>query len=392
MDDNVTTFKMKRSAAWNARQDFKSLVEIKPLPIESCWEILQRFFVDSDIVESWTHALNRLFEDGNLYLSEQQRMDFLSDATIQFSKKATFELDPVSRLLVMGSGSEPETTNWFMRFPDCLVSNFKIQGTFGCIEGLPRSGKTSLGCNFIKILGEVFHQKIITNIAIDSCPEYITQVGKLSDLVIQMVEKGKFTAILDETAIYIPKKRALSGENIDFEALARFIGKWRGNLIVISHSFERDIPSILQEWTTERYKKIDLDKVKVDLSKHGGFINMHKMITGVPDTDLKFITEDTTALKFDVSISKMLNEIQDVENYKQKPKRIIEWIKDELEHKDDKKTRQGVDIDDILNRINNYMDEGLNLNQSIKNVSNEFNLSYNTIQQYYYRHRHTYNK
>jgi len=392
MDGDVTQFKMKRSAAWNARQDFKSLTEVTPMPMTACWEILQRFFVDSDIVESWTKALNKLFEKGETHLSEKQRMDFLSDSTIQFSKKATFELDPVSRLLVMGSGSEPETTSWFMRFPDCLVSNFKIPGTFGIIEGLPRTGKTSVAISFMKIIGEVLHQDVITNIVVEDPPEYYIRVKTLSELITKMVGKGKFTAILDETATYIPKKRALSGENLDFEALARFIGKWKGNLIVVTHSFVRDVPSLLQEWTTEKYKKIELNKMSVNLTKQNGFIHMNRLISGIPDSDFKFITEDTTALDFDISVSKMLKEIQNIEDYRNKPARIIEWIKDELNPHKKERSRIGIDIDDLLNNILSYQNKGFSKIQAIKKTADKMKINFRTAQTYYYTYKDNINK
>jgi len=380
---------MKRSAAWNARQDFKTLTNSTPLPIPMCWEIMQRFFVDSDIVESWTVVLNKLFEKGENNLTEKQRMDFMSDSTIQFTKKATFELDPVSRLLIMGSGSEPETTSWFMRFPDCLVSNFKIPGTFGIIEGLPRTGKTSLATSFMKIIGEVFHQKIITNIVVEDIPDYYYRVKTLSQLIKEMVTKERFTAILDETATYIPKKRALSGENVDFEALIRFVGKWKGNLIVVTHSFERDVPSLLQEWTTEKYKKIDLKKVTVSLSKQGGHINMNRIISDVPDSEYKFVTEDTTALDFDVSVSKMLKEIQNIEDYKRKPERIVEWIEEELAGQE-KKKKGSTNIESLIHRIKELIDKGMTNNKAIIAASEEFGLKFNTASAYWYKLKDVY--
>ena len=382
----VTQFKMKRSAAWSARQDFNLLQELNPLPIMSCFDLLQRFFVDSDVIQSWALALNKLIEKGEDYLSDQQRRDFISDATIQFAKKATFELDPVSRLLIMGSGSRPEGMSWFMRFPDCLVSNFKAPGTFGVIDGLPRTGKTSLGCSFAKLLGEIFHFRIITNIVIKNPPDYYIIVGTLGQMVKEMVRPGKFVAILDETATYIPKKRALAKELMDFEALARFIGKWKGGLIVITHSFERDVPSLLQEWTTEKYKKIELSMVRCDLEKHNGFVTLHKTIKDVPDTDFDFVTEDTVALKFDINISQMLNDIQDIE-YNKKPDEIVRWIDDSIAYNKRKTGRTGgqfIDKEKAIARIDELKELGFSGAHGIAKTAKELGCSPNTLTKYYY--------
>lgn len=388
-DQNITQFKMKRSAAWNARQDFNAASNMNPLPIPTCFDLLQRFFVDSDVIQSWALALNKMLENGEDYLTDAQRRDFLADSTVQFSKKATFELDPISRLLIMGSGGKSEGISWFMRFPDCLVSNFKIPGTFGVIDGLPRTGKTSVACCFARILGEVFHMKIITNIVIKDPPDYYVIVSSLSAMIKEMVAPGKFVAILDETATYIPKKRALANELMDFEALARFIGKWRGGLIVITHSFERDVPSLLQEWTTEKYKKIELELMRVDLDKQGGHITLHKTIKHVPDTSFKFITEDTVALNFDIKVSKMLQEIQDIE-YGKKPERIIQWLNDALAEKS--RLRQGKirplqNKIDMATRIDKLKEEGHTLSQAVNKVAVENDLKYNTALTYYYEER-----
>lgn len=388
MDEELTSFKMKRSAAWQAREDFKALTLQSPLPLSECWEILQRFFIDSDVVESWTLMLNKLADRGEDFLTEKQRNDFLSDSTIQFTKKATYELDPVSRLLIMGSGSAPDSINWCMRFPDCLFSNFKAVGTFGCIDGLPRTGKTSLASSGIKILGEVFHQKIVTNIAFKEQPEYVIYTPTLSKLILSMVEKRdeKFTAILDETATYIYKKKALSVENTDFESLARFIGKWGGNLIVISHSFERDIPSLLQIWTTERFHKVSLDTCDVDLSKQNGFIKLHKRITGIPDAELLYVTEDTTALNFDISVAKLLQEVQ-VEDYRKKPQAITDWITRELENKSKPRhTNKREQILSLVEQIQDMVEDGSSILKAIKVVSKECGLQPGTLQGYYYKY------
>ena len=389
MDDEQSMFRMKKSAAWQARDDFKALTLQSPLPLSECWEILQRFFIDSDIVESWTLMLNKLADRGEDFLNDRQRNDFLSDATIQFTKKATYELDPISRLLIMGSGSAPDTINWNMRFPDCLFSNFKISGTFGCIDGLPRTGKTSLASSAIKILGEVFHQKVITNIAFKELPEYVLYVPTLSSMILNMVEKRdeKFTAILDETAVYIYKKKALSVENTDFESLARFIGKWKGNLIVISHSFERDIPSLLQIWTTERYHKVSLDTVDVNLDKQGGLIKLHKRISGVPDAELLYVTEDTTALNFDISVARLLQEVQ-VDDYRKKPEAIIDWIHAELERKKNPRPNKHEQTKELMEEIQELIDEdGYKVITAIKEVADRSGMAVGTLQQYYYRLR-----
>jgi hypothetical protein len=208
-------------------------------------------------------------------------------------------------------------------------------------------------------------------------------------MILNMVEKRdeKFTAILDETAVYIYKKKALSVENTDFESLARFIGKWKGNLIVISHSFERDIPSLLQIWTTERYHKVSLDTVDVNLDKQGGLIKLHKRISGVPDAELLYVTEDTTALNFDISVARLLQEVQ-VDDYRKKPEAIIDWIHTELERKKNPRPNKHEQTKELMEEIQELIDEdGYKVITAIKEVADRSGMAVGTLQQYYYRLR-----
>jgi len=313
--EGQTVFKMKRSAAGSVRREFDKIINTIPLPIDMVFNALIFFFNDEDVIGSWAYALNKLKAKGSLYLTPEMRKEFIRYLAQQSAKKFGEKLDTTSRLLLMGATDQEDYISWFMRFPDCLVSNFKKNGTYGCIEGVPRSGKTSLASSFIKILGENFNFQILTNIKIRDAPSYVTTTSLLSELVVLMDSYDHWVCILDETATFVYKKRALSTENIDFENLARFIGKMGGRLLMITHSFELDVPTQLQTWMTERYKKLSLEKVKVDLA--GEYLKMHKVIRGVPDAELQFITEDITSLNFDISIHNLLQRIQQGINVRQ---------------------------------------------------------------------------
>ena len=306
-----TMFSMKRSASAQVRKVFHELQDQIPLYINQAIDAMTFFFIDEDVIKSWMYALNLLQQKGQMALSVEMRAEFLADLTAQASKKFTFELDPASRLLIMGASNIRDTLYWSMKMPEALVSNFYLPGTYGCIDGVPRMGKTSLGVSLMQILHDQYKHKILTNIVIDDAPKWIIQVKKLSSLCLEMDANNQWTCVLDETATYVNRKRALSTANIDFENLTRFVGKMGGRLIMITHSFEMDIPSQLQEWISERYTKNTLDNCYVRLTREGGYIKMHKLITHVPDAELKYVTEDITSLDFDISIKKLLERVQD---------------------------------------------------------------------------------
>lgn len=312
----VTMFQMKRSASGDVVKKFEFLINLVPLPVDECLKAIIFFFVDDDVNRSWVKYINSLKEkfisthdEPILVLSAKARRRFLEDLSAQSMKKFTYEVDPSSRLLLMGAGKIDNTTNFEMRYPDCLLTNFQDAGVYGCIDGVPRSGKTSLATTFMQILGERFNFQVITNIAIDKPPDYIHIVNKLSDFAIKMdAIKKRWIAILDETGTFVGRKRALSKENIDFENLTRFIGKMGGRLIMITHSFEMDVPSILQSWITEKYTKKSLTTMYASLS--GNHFKMHRLIDHIPKEELKMRTEDITSLDFDISIKKLLQDVQ----------------------------------------------------------------------------------
>jgi predicted XRE-type DNA-binding protein len=296
---------MKRTASAEMQQNFEKVINEIPLRVETARLATALFFVDNDYVKVWNKKLDSYQEK----LPPRARQLFLAHLNNQYSKLITEKIDPTSRVFVRSYNPGKKHRSWFLKWPQCIISNFKEVGTYGCIEGVPRSGKTSLGCVFMKMFYEDFGIETLTNIKINNEPEYVHYVQKLSDLVQEMNDLKRWICILDETATFADKKVALSKGNIDFENLARFIGKMGGRLLMITHSYERDIPTRLQDWMTERYKKVD--KTILHCYNSGKLYTGNEKIKDVPDTDFYFLTEDITSLQFDISIKQLLQDIQD---------------------------------------------------------------------------------
>ena len=320
-EEGKNIFYAKRSATGSVKRQIHLIVNEIPMSIDNAYETLVYYFVDDDVISSWTDVLNelkvdksniRLTPDGEemgMYLPEPIRKEFVRYFTMQASKLITEKFDTTTRLLMRGSIDADNQRNWFLKWPQCIISNFKEIGCYGCIEGVPRTGKTSMACTFMPMFHEFYDLDILTNIKIDDAPDYIYYTQKLSDLVKLMDERNQWICILDETATFAYKKLALKTENIDFETLGRFIGKMGGRLLMITHSIEMDVPTQLQTWMTERYKKLEKKRMKIDLA--GANYKAHDIINNIPDTELNFVTADITSLQFDVSIEKLLQRVQD---------------------------------------------------------------------------------
>ena len=383
-EEGKTLFYMKRSAAGAVKKALYKIVNEIPLTIDQAYEALVFFFVDEDVIDAWTQLLNKLkvdqvHQEQGMYLPESTRKKFIRYLTIQSSKLFTEKFDTTSRLLIRGATDMDDKLNWFLKWPQCIISNFRETGCYGCVEGVPRSGKTSIACTFMPMFNEYYGFDILTNIKFKEKPDYVYYVKKLSDLVKLMDEKKEWICILDETATFAYKKLALKTENIDFENLGRFIGKMGGRLLMITHSFEMDIPTQLQTWMSERYKKLEKGVMKIDLV--GANYKAHKVIDGIPDTELKFITEDITSLQFDISIYKMLQRIQDGVSVSEA---LNEQI-DERNHKSSSITDRQAVAKDIKRLVEKKVKSGsIMIKQAIKEVANELSKSENYTRDLYY--------
>jgi hypothetical protein len=305
MTEVKQTEAMRRTAAATMQEKFERVYKEDPMLVNTAKLAVSMFFVDVDYTKLWTKQLSKI---EGYYLSDKQRTHFIEHLIVQYSKLTSETMDHLTRVFVRGS-HEDEGRSWWLDWPACLLRNFKEPGTYGCVDGVPRSGKTSVACTFMPIFNEKFHLDILTNIAIDDPPEYIHIAKKLSDLVVLMDEKEQWICILDETATFVDKKTALKTSNIDFENLARFVGKMNGRLLMISHSFEKDIPTRLQQWTTERYTKYSTKTMQCFL--RGKLYKEYVTVKDLPDTTLNFRTEDITSLQFDISIELLLQDVQD---------------------------------------------------------------------------------
>lgn len=325
--DSLKLFHMKRSASGEAKKLYQQYWK-KPedMTYEDLFEIMQCFWIDQDKIQAMAKKLLDMMEAREDLTPEVMKL-FRIESTVQYAKKTTFQLDPTSRLLMMGTGDDKDYQSWMQRYPDCLVSNFKKTGTYGAITGPPRSGKTDFACLLMEVLMDPFHMNIITNIKIDDPPEGIIYVTKVSELVRALVENKKSVVVLDETGSVIPKKRALSKRNINYESLTRYIGKLDGRLIMITQDFYKDIPTLIQGWITERYKKKGIYMVDIDLTRPNGYVKLHKIFRDLPKTKLKYRTEDITGIEFDLDIDELLQKVASSDN---KGKAILKYI-DKLE-------------------------------------------------------------
>lgn len=308
MPDNThQKIAMRSTASGKLKEGYDELLRKEPLTVQEALAGISLYFVDDDVADTWATKLTQIDKE-RWYLTADERRLFHRYLYTQFAKLVTYQLDPLSRVFVRGHESESSYTSFHIKWPQCIISNFKSVGCYGCIDGVPRSGKTSLACTFMKMFHKDFGINTITNIKFKKKPEYVFYAQKLSTLVIHMEKQKRWVCILDETATFADKKTALKRENIDFESLARFVGKMGGRMLLVTHSFSRDVPTRLQEWTTELYTK--LSKTTVNTYNQGQFYKGMNKIKDVPDTELKFVTEDITSLLFDININELLASVQ----------------------------------------------------------------------------------
>lgn len=346
MDDGTDSIKiwhMKRSASGQAQKRYRELINKSPMDYQTMFMLMENFWVDQDKIHAMAKALLKKENDGE-ELTQDMIMSFKIESTAQWAKKQAM-LDSTSRLLIAGSGDANDYQSFQQKFPECIVSNFRLHGTYGCIYGPPRSGKTDFACTLMTLMMG-FNLEVITNIKMKMHQEGIHVISTLSDLVKKLIDNKKQTVvILDETATVVSKQKATSTRTIDFQNLARFIGKMKSSLIMVTQSYSRDVPSLIQDWTTEKYEKLNLKMCKVDLTRNGGHIKLHRIFRDIPKTNMPFETYDITGLQFDISIDDLLQTIADSPD---KDKAIQMYISSGKQEEEQEQSRDKI-VDDTVN-------------------------------------------
>jgi len=397
--ESLKVWYRKEYATQGAKHEFERHMSM-PMTLDNMEYIIRYFFVDQDVMADWLETIRAIriikdnINDGNeirkiivpvghdeIELTAEnidevkKNLDYLFriDANIQYAKKITYEVDPTSRVLFMSGSQEQEPDlSWYMIRPEIFTYNFQYSGTYGCIYGSPRSGKTDFACKLMEIFGKKKYQ-IITNIKINNAPNYIHYTTLISDTIRYMFQYDKWVMILDETGKDIPKRRALSDRNINFENLARFIGKLGGRVILITHSFERDVPTLIQDWTTEKYLKKSKKRLWVDLEKDEG-IKMHKLFGDVEPTTLEFITEDISGIAFDIDIKALFEKIS-MGNGKRQKEIALKFI----ENKKKKKCSPEEIADMVKEKARRQ-----SVTEACREVAKKVKLSIETVRSYYY--------
>ena len=301
---------MRRTAASDMQANFEKVIAENPMKIDTARRATATFFVDKDYIRIWNKQLTKADLESEGFLTHRQRAQFLEHLNIQYSQLITDKMDPLTRVFVRSYMKDRRGFSWFLRWPACILSNFKKEGTFGCIDGVPRSGKTSLACTFMDMFWNEFKLESITNIVVVDKPDYISYGTRFSDILRFILEKKRWVLVLDETATFADKKRSMSETNIDFENLNRFIGKQGGSLLMITHSFEKDVPTRLQEWCTEQYTKLGTNMMRCNL--RGQNYKGSHYVDDIPDykEGKGFLTNATTSLDYDISFATFLKLIQ----------------------------------------------------------------------------------
>jgi hypothetical protein len=221
----------------------------------------------------------------------------------------------------------------FDYYSDKFWLHWATGGTSGIISGLKGSGKTS----FALLLAEIakrYGKIVLTNIRIvdkdweDSYFYSFSQLmEKLCDKALHIYEERQkghdipgILIIFDEmTVAGVRKKKAMSGKSLNIDEFDRLTRKFYADSLYIWH-YEREIPTDI------------MDSVNFLAHKFGGTTSsgtrrrktgMFTFIEGnnreiyyikeIPNTNLKYITEDSAFFKMDIKMSIIVDRLQDIE-------------------------------------------------------------------------------
>ena len=155
---------------------------------------------------------------------------------------------------------------------------------------------------------------------------------------------------------------------------------------MVTHDMSRDVPPILQSWITEVFRKIKLDEMYAILNKPGG-LHMNRMICDIPDSNLSFISEDITSLNFDISIKKLLSEIQTMKGVEKDEQRraVLTWLDKNKKTDDDRqKAEEDVRIraERAYGKFTTLLEKGFSKMKAYQKIAEEMNVSLDTVRSY----------
>lgn len=191
---------------------------------------------------------------------------------------------------------------WRLLNTSLLAMNLRPAGQFVRIVGLPRTGKTNVGC----LLAEEWVKQggmVITNIRLRDTVPYIIPVETVSGMLEAVADAWDmgldWVFEYDEAGLTYIRARAMSGGNISMDRLARVVGKFGGRMVVIEQR-ESSIPTIIEEFSQQRYSCERIGSVSIDLQ--GPEVYLRERYHGVPRSGLDYVSEDPAFLRQDCDI------------------------------------------------------------------------------------------
>ena len=76
---------MKRSAAGQLNKAYLSTMQKQQITVQECYEIMGLFFVNEDIIISWTELLDLKQSNYETFLTETERKSFKADMVREFA-------------------------------------------------------------------------------------------------------------------------------------------------------------------------------------------------------------------------------------------------------------------------------------------------------------------
>jgi len=249
-------------------------------------------------------------------------------------KEFMFNLDALSLIAGMNFDTDQRFINYNIFNQDAFTYKVEDGGKFILISGNLGTGKTHLA----SLLGDnsINSKKlhVLTNINFLEELQMIKKIYCTSDLLIEGLKlylQGKrWVAILDESGVWQHKQDHATRKNIEWDKLYRLIRKFGGSMIFIDQK-RTGFTGTLKEFATVHLHKYKKSSMKVDIIDPS--LKAHHYIRGIPDTPLKFDTNDIAFFVHDIELKDVLEQATAIKGSKKQMQSIVKYLEDQKDKK-----------------------------------------------------------
>lgn len=271
-----------------------------------CLRGIGLFFADK---HKATELSDRIVAEGPMSETVSEGLENIlrAEAVPEFMDKVG-RFDALSQICIGTSSDDKRWEPFWLYNPAAWTRGLEVPGHFGIIHGPALGvGKSATGVVLMDgVTARGLH--VITNIPTtppEARADLVHDVSRLSALMLIAIaieeSGGTWLGFLDESLFFFNRQSPMSEETRSFDLFMRWVRKFNGSLVLITHFSERDIPEKAKPFLRTNIRKVTKTKMVVQITTD--HFRLYKSVDGVPDAPWPFDTKGKGGLEVDIDMA-----------------------------------------------------------------------------------------